>query len=82
MENKTYMRLGALFMITAAAIYTLERCVKVIAYATIYANEPGAEAGRLMNDFSMFGSFFTNFFVWFFLLVGFVLLAFGFPARR
>ncbi|SFT14310.1 hypothetical protein [Paenibacillus sp. BC26] len=80
MENKTYMKLGAVFMITGAAIYTIERCVKLIAYAVATSNS--ANMDLYANNLGGVGMFFGNFFVWFFLFIGFVLLAFGFPARK
>jgi len=80
MGNNTYKRIGTIFMITAGVIYTIERCVASISYALIQAGY--ASHGTNTNFKLEYPGFFNNFFVWFFLFIGFLLLAYGFPKDK
>lgn len=79
MGNNTYKIIGTVFMIVAAILYTIERCVANISHAIIKA---GYASNGTNPDLKLdYPGFFENFFVWFFLFIGFILLAYGFPKR-
>jgi hypothetical protein len=78
MGNNFYKILGSVFMIASGLMYTAERIVDKLSSAMIAAQY--AKNGTLINIPIRSNGF--NFFVWFFLFVGFLLLAYGFPKRR
>jgi hypothetical protein len=77
MGNNLYKVLGSTLMVISGIIYTLERITAKISAAIVSAGH--ATNGHTINIEPNYPSFFGNFFVWFFLFVGFLVLAFGFP---
>ncbi|MFD0675180.1 hypothetical protein [Cohnella sp. GCM10027633] len=80
MGNTYYKILGTIFLITSGLIYTTERIIEKLSaaiHAAGYASN-GAGVERTVH----YHGFFENFFVWFFFLVGFILLAYGFPKNN
>ncbi|MCJ8010154.1 hypothetical protein MUG84_00165 [Paenibacillus sp. KQZ6P-2] len=77
MGNNYYKILGAIFMIISGLIYTAERIIENLSAALVAAGyaSHGTGTDRAPN----YAGFFDNFFVWFFFLLGFLLLAYGFP---
>jgi len=77
--NNLYRKLGTVFMAISGLIYSFERITARISSSII-------EAGHASNGHNIeikpdYPGFFDNFFVWFFLFIGFVLLAYGFPKK-
>ncbi len=77
MENNSYKILGTIFMIGSSLIYTIERAITRISASIVAAGH--ASHGTVTNFDLIYPGFFDNFFVWFFLFIGFLLLAYGFP---
>lgn len=80
MTNNFYKILGTILMVISGLIYSLERITARISSSII-------EAGHASNGLSAeirtdYPGFFDNFFVWFFLFIGFLLLAYGFPKKQ
>ena len=80
MGNNFYKGLGAAFLFVAAILYTSERIVEKLAAAIVAAGH--ASAGMGTDRAVAYDGFFANFFVWFFALIGFLLLAYGFPKDK
>lgn len=79
MGNNFYKVLGAVFMVFSGLIYTFERIAERISSSII---EAGYAANGHLNEIEPdYPGFFNNFFVWFFLFIGFILLAYGFPKK-
>jgi TRAP-type mannitol/chloroaromatic compound transport system permease small subunit len=72
MGNNVYKVLGTIFMLMSGIFYTAERIIE-----SGYASH-GVGSDRTAH----YPQFFDNFFVWFFLLIGFVLLVYGFPKEK
>ncbi|MBP1153729.1 MULTISPECIES: hypothetical protein [unclassified Paenibacillus] len=80
MGNNVYKVSGMIFMITSGILYTAERIVEKLSAAMVAA---GYASGGIGTDRTVnYSHFFENFFVWFFLFIGFILLAYGFPKDR
>ncbi|MFD0693847.1 hypothetical protein ACFQZT_07065 [Paenibacillus sp. GCM10027628] len=76
MNNNVSKILGTIFMLMSGLFYTTERIVAKIAAAIVAAGY--ASTGTGTDSSARYPEFFENFFVWFFLLIGFVLLVYGF----
>lgn len=79
MGNNFYKILGSLFIALSAILYTIERITANISSALIVAAH-ASNGGNVQFD-PEYPDLFDNFFVWFLFLVGFVILAYGFPKR-
>ncbi|MDO3679520.1 hypothetical protein [Paenibacillus ehimensis] len=79
MGNRLNKIIGTVFLLASGAYYTAERIGAKIAAAIPAA---GSAARGSYDATPTNPTFFENFFVWFFMLVGFVLLTFGFPKDR
>ncbi|MGM0884048.1 MAG: hypothetical protein ACQEXQ_23805 [Bacillota bacterium] len=77
MTNNFYKILGTILMVISGLIYSLERITARISSSIIEAGH--ASYGRSAEIGTDYPGFFDNFFVWFFLFIGFLLLAYGFP---
>jgi len=77
MGNNFYKILGTIFMVISGLIYTAERIIEKLSDALEVAGH--ASHGTAIARTPHYPGFFDNFFVWFFLFIGFLLLAYGFP---
>lgn len=79
MGNDFYKILGSVFMLMSGILYTIERVVTTITSSKVHAEY--VAQGIYKKFEPEYPIFFDNFFVVFFLLVGFVILAYGFPKK-
>ncbi|WP_068612747.1 hypothetical protein [Paenibacillus tuaregi] len=79
MGNNFYKILGSIFMAVSAILYTIERITASISWSLIAAAH--ASHGSIFNVPLKYPGLFDNFFVWFLFLIGFVILAYGFPRK-
>lgn len=78
LERHAYKIIGMLFLFFSGAFYTAERIAARIAEGIAAA---GGDGSKHPSEVYWHPSITDNFFVWFFLLIGFVILAYGFPRR-
>jgi len=71
---------GIILIVMSGIIYTLENITEKISSAMVASGYAmtGIGVDRTYNNIGLF----DNFFVWFFFLVGFILLVFGFPKEK
>jgi len=80
MGNDFYRKLGAVFLIAAAAVYTVERVGAKLASGILAAGWFGGKWNGEVPKIETAG-FFDNLFVPVFTLVGVILFVYGFPRK-
>jgi hypothetical protein len=80
MGNNVNKVLGTIFMLMSGIFYTAERIIEKVSAAIVASGYASHGVGS--DRTAHYPQFFENFFVWFFLLVGFVLLVYGFPKAK
>lgn len=80
MRNNVYKVLGTIFMLTSGILYTAERMIEKVSVAIVASGYASHGVGT--DRTASYPHFFDNFFVWFFMLVGFILLVYGFLKEK